>query len=123
MTTRFLRLFTLLSFALLQSIAPLVHAHVDGQNTHPTALAMSPALPFALIEHQHSVIEQDESQAIGLPHELQRDETPIITGSSTQLAPPAAQSVLSLFFFKHLQSQAISVAFITPHTLAPPRSA
>lgn len=123
MTTRFLRLFTLLSFALLQSIAPLVHAHVDGHNMHPASISNIGPLPFAFVEHTHGVIEQDESQSIGLPNELQPDESPSISGNSIQLAPPVAPSLLSLFFFKHLPSQAIGVAFITPHTLAPPHSA
>jgi hypothetical protein len=65
-----------LTFALLQCAAPLVHAHVNGQH--------SGLLPPSLETQHHTqvltdcVIEEDESAAITIPHEFQRDEQPVL---------------------------------------------
>lgn len=83
MVKRPLRLLLAITFTLLQCAAPLVHAHVNGQ--------LSGLLPPALeAQHQQTilndcVIEEDESPAITIPHEYQRDEQPELTNSAPAL--------------------------------------
>ena len=82
MTNRILHTLLVLTFALLQCVAPLVHAHVDGQH--------SGVLPPSLESHHHSqeqaecVVEADESPAIGL-HEYQRNDQPVLAHSATAI--------------------------------------
>jgi hypothetical protein len=68
-----------LTFTLLQCAAPLVHAHVDGQ--------LSGLLPPTFetqhhtteqFVHTHDALEENESAAITLPHEFQRDNQPVL---------------------------------------------
>lgn len=81
MMKRPLRILLLLAFALLQCAAPLVHAHVDGQ--------LSGLLPPSLETQHHPqmqadcAIEENESPAITLPNELQRDDQPSLTQPHT----------------------------------------
>lgn len=75
MLKRPLHALLVLVFALLQCVAPLVHAHVDGQNSGliPPAFSLqSPAdEQLALTD---CVMEASESAAIGLAHKLPRNE-------------------------------------------------
>jgi hypothetical protein len=68
----------LLIFALLQCAAPLVHAHVNGEHTGiiPPALA-APHVQDELTQTD-CAIETDESPAISLSTELQRNNVPAL---------------------------------------------
>lgn len=104
MVKRPLHLLLAITFTLLQCAAPLVHAHVNGQ--------LSGLLPPAL-ETQHQptvqndcVIEEDESPAITIPHEYQRDEQPVLSHSTPAL------------LFVALPLSHIQPALASPHSVA-----
>ena len=68
-----LHLFLLVLFALLQSVAPLVHAHVDGRQAGLLAPALT-ALHGAESVQLQSYVEESESPAISVADQLQRDD-------------------------------------------------
>lgn len=81
-------------FALLQCAAPLVHAHVNGQHTGliPPALTAPHLIGNELTQTDY-VIETDESPAISLANEFQRNNHPAIpqpSWSYTTDTPPVA---------------------------------
>lgn len=117
----FSRILPVLIFALLQCVAPLVHAHVDGQ--------LSGILPPSLTAQYHTEpesagaicsIEEYESPAISIPHEYQRDDF-------FAIAPPLPANILSLprlTAVKHASPVAPAIVVLSPydksHPQAPP---
>ena len=61
-----------LLFALLQCAAPLVHAHIDGDNQH-TSSVQTATQPNDYSLELNSYLEQSESAAISLANEFQRE--------------------------------------------------
>ncbi len=83
MLKRPLHLLLVITFTLLQCAAPLVHAHVNGQLSGLLPPALETQHPAAI--QNDCVIEEDESPAITIPHEYQRDEQPVLTNSAPAL--------------------------------------
>jgi hypothetical protein len=67
-----------LLFALLQCVAPLVHAHIDGNNEHTSSAQTAPQAHNYSIE-LNSYIEESESAAISLANEFQREVSSALT--------------------------------------------
>lgn len=118
---RFLHPLLALTFALLQCVAPLVHAHIDGQHSGlvPPALT-APHLLGDQLTQADCLIEADESPAIGLAYEFQRTDHPAISQPSGVNAPNA----LPVIIVKFLPSPPPAGTFFTPyrksHPQAPP---
>jgi hypothetical protein len=70
---KLLHLLLLFTFVLLQSVAPLVHAHVDGDQGQGLAQAQEAKGHSALVNHSQYFIEQSESPAICIADQLQRN--------------------------------------------------
>jgi hypothetical protein len=84
-------------FALLQCVAPLVHAHVNGEHVHAHAGVLSPALELhhslaSELSQASCYIEQHESPAISLAQEFQRNAQPALPSPSFihTVNPPSA---------------------------------
>lgn len=79
------RLMFICLFTLLQCVAPLAHAHIDGDQSNHGLHAVE--FEHALGGHELSRCEASspESPAIGMPHELPRDNS-----LELALAPPRA---------------------------------
>jgi hypothetical protein len=121
MTKYLPRILLTLIFALLQCVAPLVHAHVDGQ--------LSGMLPPTLSAQHHSdhesiksdcAVEEYESPAISIQHEFQRDNHCVI-------AQPAQTNIFQLprtADVKYLAVAPPSIIVLSPykksHPQAPP---
>lgn len=119
MMRHFPRILLALIFALLQCVAPLVHAHVDGQH--------SGILPPSLSAQSHSEnesinsassIEEYESPAISLAHEFQRDH-------QCAIAQPAQANIFnipSLSDVKHLAVAAPAIFVLSPYNKSHPQA-
>jgi len=117
MKNLFPRILLALIFALLQCVAPLVHAHIDGQH--------SGILPPSFSAQHHpdnstGSIEEYESPAITLAHEFQRDH-------QCAIAQPAQTSIFNipgLSEVKLLAVTAPAIFVLSPyhksHPQAPP---
>jgi hypothetical protein len=107
-----------LIFALLQCAAPLVHAHVDGQHSGllpPSLETQSLSEQFAQVDCS---IEADESPAITIPHEFQRDDQPALVNhaaSKTFDLLPACQTIL-------VSSTAPPVSVFSPYSKSHPQA-
>jgi hypothetical protein len=109
-------------FALLQCVAPLVHAHVSG--------VQSGILPPSFAVHHHlenddalksaDTFEENESPAITIPHEFQRN-------NQSAIPQPGQTGIIDSpnFFSIKLQSTLVrpvvtSFPYCKPHPQAPP---
>jgi hypothetical protein len=109
-------------FALLQCVTPLVHAHVSG--------IQSGILPPSLAVHYHlekddglksaDTFEENESPAITVPHEFQRN-------NQSAIPQPWQNGIIDLpnFTIIKLQSTLVqsvvtSFPYCKPHPQAPP---
>lgn len=66
-------------FVLLQCAAPLVHAHVNGEQEGVLPLGLGSQ--HFLLDHLEAIggiVENDESPAIDLSHEFQRNDHPAL---------------------------------------------
>lgn len=89
----------MLLFALLQCAAPLVHAHVNGQHDGDISPPALKTHHYAQTSNAHAdcTVGQDESAAISLPHELQRDEQPSLPQATVAGVPtPRPVAILAL---------------------------
>ena len=122
MMKRSLHILLALTFALLQCAAPLVHAHVNGENSGllPPPLETQHHLSD-LLAQANCVIEAAESLAISLAPEFQRNDHPAIPQSSSANIPNSLQVVVVKFH----PSPAPSGIFFSPYSKslsqAPPR--
>lgn len=121
---RFIRIYLLLLFALLQSVAPFAHAHVNGNNTdHDIHLAVIDSARLnghGLYDHAlNYAVEQEHSAVVYMPPVTRSDDlTPdlyVNSGEINQLrqfensaSPCATYSRLALpsFPYQHPCSQA-----------------
>jgi hypothetical protein len=108
-------------FALLQCVAPLAHAHVDGQHSGilpPSLSAQSHAEHMSI--NSTSTVKEYESPAITLSHEFQRDHQCAIA----QPAQANIFNILSLSDEKHLTVATPAIFVLSPykksHPQAPP---
>ena len=74
-------------FTLLQCVAPLAHAHIDGQQGSGGLHTLEFEYAASSLQLSHSEASTPDSPAIGMPHELPRD-------SSAELAPPPPLATL-----------------------------
>lgn len=113
-------------FALLQCVAPLVHAHVDGINSDSSAHAHELRLhipPQSDLYISLDYAQQADAAVIELPHELQRndslapDQAPIF--ASTVFTQPASHYI---YKFTHRDFELPQAAnHLLPDAQAPPR--
>jgi hypothetical protein len=83
------RLLFICLFTLLQCVAPLAHAHIDGDQSNEGLHAVEFEHALWNLDLSRSTASTPESPAIGMPHELPRD-----TSLELALAPPRAQPQL-----------------------------
>lgn len=114
----------LVAFALLQSVAPLVHAHVNGEQ--------SGVLPpvFELVYHAGNELSQadcfiaaTDSPAINLSHEFHRDSQPALPSPGlTRIVEPA---LVGFAIFPSIEALRFSsfLPYSRAHAQAPPISA
>jgi hypothetical protein len=97
-------------FTLLQSIAPLAHAHINGQHDgiDPPKFS-SPYQHNEIIVHAEGGIEGEASPTIGLSNEFQRDNHAAIPHAS-----------LALIFESHFTTVTKLLRPITSATSLPP---
>ena len=113
------KLLLTLVFALLQCVAPLVHAHVDGQHS-----GILPPSPYAQPHSHHestsptSSIEKYESPAITLSHEFQRDHQCAIP----QPEQAAIFNIPSLRDIKLLDVAAPAIFVLSPYNKSHPQA-
>lgn len=86
------RLLFICLFTLLQGVAPLAHAHINGDQGNSGLHAVE--LERTLAEAPESLgpaFSLPDSPAIGMPHQLARDNTPLLLDTLARLpAPPLA---------------------------------
>ena len=81
------RLLIICLFTLLQSVAPLAHAHINGDHGNGSLHAVELERPLLEISELASPgFSIPDSPAIGMPHQLSRDNTPILLDTLAQLA-------------------------------------
>lgn len=119
-------IFALLLFALIQCFAPLVHAHVDGiQATAPSFHAHDIPRHIAT-QHSSTVelsqyhLESYESQAITIPHEHSRDNTPFVAYLLPASTHPSPPRITIGTVEPYAPSRSCASPFRRPHTQAPP---
>lgn len=115
-----LHILTLFVFALLQCIAPLVHAHVDGQTgTSIHAYNIPHHLSDRSVSQCH--VEAHESQAIAISDEYQRDNTlAVIVDSVPPVRPETRCRTLETIATFNAPC-APSDIHLTPQPHAPPQ--
>lgn len=118
------RLLFICLFTLLQSVAPLAHAHINGDHGNGSLHAVELERPLAegpeLAEPGFSI---PDSPAIGMPHQLSRDNTPILLDTLAQLAlPPLAlmQTLPAQGWLASARYSHTSLRYETPLSHAPP---
>jgi hypothetical protein len=107
-------------FALLQCIAPFVHAHVDGQTD---ASLHGYNIPHHLSDRSisQSRVETHESQAIVISDEYQRDDAlAVVADSITPILPETRCTTLRTIVAFNAP-YAPSDVYLTPQPHAPPR--
>lgn len=122
---RLLHLFLALSFALLQSIAPLAHAHTDGYAPQGVHL---PEAQQAHFSHSNLPVccaaEAEESPAIVVEQGFERDDDSVAPACQMVSAPPAPQiaatSESPVFLTARLSFILPSASFPKPYPQAPP---
>lgn len=115
-----LNILTLFVFALLQCVAPLVHAHVDGQaDTSIHAYSIPHHLSDRNVSQCHA--ESHESQAIAISDEYQRDNALAIIVDSVTLVHPEARCATLQAIAAFNAPCALSDVYLTPQPHAPPR--
>ena len=100
------KLLLTLVFALLQCVAPLVHAHVDGKHSGILPPFLSAQ---SLSEHESinsaSSVETHESPAITIAHEFQRN-------NQFTLAQPVQANIFNIPCLSDVKHQALAAPFI-----------
>lgn len=113
----FAKILLTLVFALLQCVAPLVHAHVDGQQSGilPPLFSVQSHLEHASI-NSTSNVTNSESPAITLAHEFQRDHQCAIT-------QPAQKNIFKIPSrdIKHLAVAVPAIFVLSPYNNSLPQ--
>jgi hypothetical protein len=117
---RLLRALTILIFALLQCIAPLVHAHIDDQQSDASILAQGVSHLNTADTLGHCLAEQGESTTITLPQKYQRDGKPIVSNTLSVFTRPNSWVFFSPRFALAPQYSSDTTLFRTPPAQAPP---
>ncbi|MEI7841807.1 MAG: hypothetical protein WCI39_02145 [Gallionellaceae bacterium] len=120
--TKPLHLLLLLFFALLQSVAPLVHAHVDGNQTGLSA-SVSKASLALLGERDASryFLEGNESPAICMADQLQRNDSIGFMPPAVVLQVPTLPVVAVVIIFPPVATLVAAASpYQKPHPQAPP---
>lgn len=127
--TRLTHLFLALSFAAMQCVAPLAHAHTAGsheQGIHLPVAAADAHVPEA--EASCCTIEADESPAVVVPEGKRKQERPMPAWDAAFTAPAI---VITGFVVTHASPVLAAapdapplptLAFRTPYPHAPPAS-
>jgi hypothetical protein len=113
----------LLSFALIQCVAPLVHAHVDGIQSNAAFHAHGIPHYQHLISTQElsrSHVESYESAAISIPHEIQRDNSLAIIDNAFTFSHPSSPQLTTVTPASHSSQHISTYAYQKPPTQAPP---
>ncbi len=117
-----LHLLLLIIFALLQSVAPLVHAHVEGGGAgiHAPGLE-APHHILNVQQANQNVIEVAESAAISMADQLQRDDSvvffPAVEVTQTVNVAPLVVIKISL---PVVVRATVTPSYQKPHPQAPP---
>jgi len=107
-----------LLFALLQCAAPLVHAHIDGDNQHTSSIQTTSQFNDTALEF-NTHLAQSESATISLDSEFQRDVSSALTDHRLIAArTPSANT-------PYLNNQFVCIAatFFDRQHISPPRQA
>ncbi len=120
--TKQLHRLLLLTFALLQCIAPLAHAHVEGGGAGVHAPGLEAPHHFLNVKQaSQSVIEVAESAAISMADQLQRDDSvvfsPAVEVTQTVNVPPLVVIKISL---PVVIRATVASPYQKPHPQAPP---
>lgn len=117
-----LHIFAVILFALTQCFAPFVHAHVNGVESNT-------AIHVHDIPHLSSptkllcpCIESQESQAISIAHEYQRDMTFVIPDTNHSTTHPSSPGIAGATAEPHYVLRAVALSFKKPRAQAPPLS-
>jgi len=119
------QILALLLFALIQCFAPLVHAHVDGNQCGTFIHSHDIPHYYSEAELSQSHIESYESRAISIPHEHHRDDTfaiPDVLSSSIHPFPPHPSRNRNTIESGY-SHPSVAFAYQKPHTQAPPEIA
>lgn len=92
---RITHILMILLFALLQSVAPLVHAHVDGHNFHANSVQTALQTNNQSIQFCSSA-EEFESPAISLDNEIQREVNDTLADNLAPLPLLPASNIATL---------------------------
>lgn len=117
-----LRTLIIFTFAMLQSIAPLVHAHIDGKQSGSSILAISPASTALVAGHivDELSTQSSETQAICLPPEYQRNDALLVADASSGTPPVVAEKFYFLTTFQSVQHLPVRKFLYAPPAQAPP---
>ena len=121
---KLLHILSLLLFTLIQCVAPLVHAHVDGIQSSATFHAHGiPHYQYQISaqELSRSHVESYESAAISIPHEIQRDNTIAILDIAFTLSHPSSPQQAKVSPYSHDSQHISTCAYRKPPTQAPPQ--
>jgi hypothetical protein len=118
------RILLICLFALLQSVAPLAHAHINGDHANGSvhAVELEHAL-FGELNFAEPAFSTPDSPSIGMPHELQREISLDLCGTAlfSPTPPPEASRLLYLIGGNH---HALLNTAVTPYEIpfshAPP---
>lgn len=113
-------------FALLQCVAPLAHAHIDGHNADKRGihLYISPSAPSSM-ERQMTASPKHNTPAIGIPQGHTARGDGLLTDvpasfSQTISSPLAQQNPEAIYAALETGEPSIFVAYQKPHPHAPP---
>lgn len=107
-------------FALIQLCAPLVHAHIDGNQGSPTIHVNEVPHNFSPIGLSQCHIETYESPAISIPHQNQNDRDLIIPSFCASSTCPISPAITILTLNPPTSLFSFASAYFRPHTQAPP---
>lgn len=123
---RFANILLLLCFALLQSIAPLAHAHINGSDTgkgaHLPELELTSAHDASNIGHSRDVVETQDTGVV------QNDEALDVYIAAHVLATGSMWQSVEIIAVRHYHSSVHQLTFPStcthrPYPQAPPASA
>lgn len=126
--TRFVHLFLALSFAAMQCVAPLAHAHTTGSAGHGIHLPHAAAEAHVLeAEASCGTIETDESPAVVAPEGKRKQEHPMPAWGAVCAQAAATPDIAAADALPVLQAPPdaappSALSFHTPYPQAPPAS-
>ena len=110
----------ILLFALLQSVAPFVHAHVDGNNLHSKSVQTVAQSNTHTAEMVASA-EESESAAISIDNEIQREVSDTLADNlATPARFPASNLPLLIATLTNPWPTLVDIKYRYPARQAPP---